>query len=189
MVTTINGSQVSGLQQGMAGNAKLSINNSETETSAQQADTENAYATSDDGDTLTLSASATFRARTFTGQSQLDSTSSDEGYTDSTAEALKQAASSAGIDSTTQLKNEMNADSAAVSGAGSAGSSASGSSSSSETSLSNYTESELKEMLQDGEITQAEYNAEIKSREDDTTDSEEEEDETNAANTTTVEVQ
>ena len=44
-------------------------------------------------------------------------------------------------------------------------------------------------MLQDGEITQAEYNAEIKSREDDTTDSEEEEDETNAANTTTAEVQ
>lgn len=42
--------------------------------------------------------------------------------------------------------------------------SVSGSSSGSTSSLSNYSVAELKEMLQNGEITQAEYNAEIKSR-------------------------
>jgi hypothetical protein len=126
--------------------------------------------TSIQGDTLTISSAGAQAAKTFTAQSanrpSVDGTSEDT-YTDSTAEAIASAASDAGITEYTSVKNENSADSAAVSG------SSSSSSSSSDTSLSEYTEAQLKEMLQDGEITQAEYNAEIQSREEDDEDSDE----------------
>ena len=166
MVTTINAGQVSGMQMNGTMNAKVSIDSDTTEETKQQTEEEKAYATSSDGDTLNLSTSAAHRAKTFTAQSKQSTTTTDEGYTDSNAAAIQQAASGVGIDSNTQIKNEMNASSAAVSGTTS-----SSSSSSTNSSLSSYSESELKEMLRNGEITQAEYNEEIESREEETSDS------------------
>ena len=165
MVTAINASGISGMQTGTAVNAKTVVQDQKAEESEQTTEEEKAYATSTDGDTLNLSTTAAKRAKTFTAQSKQGTTTSDEGYTDSTAMALQQAASNVGIDSNTQLKNEMSASSAAVSG------SSSSSSSSTNSSLSSYSETELKEMLRNGEITQAEYNEEIESRESDTSDS------------------
>jgi hypothetical protein len=53
--------------------------------------------------------------------------------------------------------------------AAAASSESSDSSSSSEENLSQYTDLQLKQMLQNGEITQAEYNAEIQSRDESVT--------------------
>jgi hypothetical protein len=129
----------------------------ETQVAAQEED-ENTT-TSSQGDTLTLSNAGIQAAKTFTAQSanrpSVNGTSEDT-YTDATAAAISSAASGIGITDETISKNEASADSAAVSG--------SSSSSSTDSNLSEYTEAELKEMLEDGEITQAEYDAEIKSR-------------------------
>lgn len=129
----------------------------ETQAAAQEED-ENTT-TSSQGDTLTLSNAGIQAAKTFTAQSanrpSVNGTSEDT-YTDATAAAISSAASGIGITDETISKNEASADSAAVSG--------SSSSSSTDSNLSEYTEAELKEMLEDGEITQAEYDAEIKSR-------------------------
>lgn len=133
-------------------------------------------ATSVQGDTLTISnAGAQKAAKTFTGESanrpSVNGTAT-EGSTDALAGVLADAASNAGINEYSALKDENAAASAAVS----SGSSTS-SSSSSTSSLSSYSEAELKEMLRNGEITQAEYNAEIKSRqEEDGTEEDEAED-------------
>ena len=169
MVTSINGNHVSGMQMGMSSGVKVSAQNAANEKVQQQTSKEKeAYATSSDGDTLDISAANLNRtAKTFTGQSKQSTDTKDQGYTDSAAAAISQAAGSMGIDSNTQVKNDMNAASAAVSGASSA--SAGSSSSSSTSSLSSYSESELKEMLRNGEITQAEYDEEIESREKDST--------------------
>ena len=170
MVNSIQANQLSSL-----------INNNQSATSKQMnvsVDTEKAVAasstkeeetaegsvaTSKDGDTVTISLKA---QKTFTAQSKSSVISEDEGYTDSTAAALSSAAAGAGISSTTQVQQQQQATSAAVSSASS--------SSSDESDLSSYSVSELKQMLQSGEITQAEYNEEIASRQKN--DSEEETD-------------
>jgi hypothetical protein len=125
---------------------------------------------SSQGDTLTISNAGAQAAKTFTAQSanrpSVNGTSEDT-YTDATAAALSSAASGIGIDDTTIAKSEASADSAAVSGGSS-------SSSSSDSNLSEYSEAELKEMLENGEITQAEYEAEIQSRSQSSTSSDEE---------------
>jgi hypothetical protein len=125
---------------------------------------------SSQGDTLTISSAGAQAAKTFTAQSanrpSVNGTSEDT-YTDATAAALSSAASSIGIDDTTVAENEASADSAAVSGSSS-------SSSSTDSNLSEYSEAELKEMLENGEITQAEYEAEIQSRSQTDTSSDEE---------------
>jgi maltodextrin utilization protein YvdJ len=139
---------------------KLSTGTKDTAPAAQNED-ENT-STSSQGDTVTISAAGAQAAKTFTGQSANRASetlaSEVDTYTDSTAAALSSVASDAGITEYTAIKNQNSANAAAVTG------SSSGSSSSSSSNLSEYTESELKEMLENGEITRAEYEAEINSR-------------------------
>jgi hypothetical protein len=145
-----------------------------------------ATATSSQGDTLTISsAGAQKAAKTFTGESANRPSVagvSEDSYTDSTAAALSSAASGAGITEYTATKNENSMNAAAVSSE-----SSSSSSTSSESSLSSYTEAELKKMLQNGEITQAEYNAEIKSRQESEDTSDEESDASTVSSTNETE--
>lgn len=118
---------------------------------------------SKDGDSVTISSQSlkVFSQISANSVTNSETGTAAEGTTTSNASAIASAAASAGITDTTALKSELNASSAAISG----GSSASGSSSSTNSSqLSQYSESELKEMLQNGEISTAEYEAEIKSR-------------------------
>jgi hypothetical protein len=143
------------------GQGKVSSTKAQTEAAAQKEDEDSTTQTSAQGDTVTISnAGAQMAAKTFSGQSANSPTVAgltDNGYTDKQASALSSAASSVGITAYTATKTANSADSAAVS-------SGSSQSSSSESSLSGYTETQLKTMLQNGEITQAEYNAEIQSR-------------------------
>jgi hypothetical protein len=155
------------------GTGKVSVGTEQTTPAAQKED--ETTTTSSQGDTLTISnAGAQKAAKTFTGQSANRPSvagTSEETYTDSQAAALSSAAAGAGITEYTSVKNENSASAAAVSSG-----SSSSSSSSSESDLSGYTEAQLKTMLQNGEITQAEYEAEIKSRQEvDTTSDEESE--------------
>jgi hypothetical protein len=142
-----------------------------TNQAANQNEDENTEVSSQ-GDTLTISSAGAQAAKTFTAQSanrpSVNGTSEDT-YTDATAAALSTAASVIGIDDTTIAENEASAESNAVSG-----SSSSSSSSSTDSNLSEYSEAELKEMLENGEITQAEYEAEIQSRSQTDTSSDEE---------------
>jgi hypothetical protein len=145
--------------QNTIGAAKVTTDNKQLNAQATQEDDENTK-TSSQGDVLTISTQGAYAAKTFTGQSASrpsEDGNGEDSYTDSTAAAIASAASDAGINEATATKNANSADAAAVSG--------SSSSSSENSSLSQYSEAELKEMLQDGEITRAEYNAEIKSRE------------------------
>jgi hypothetical protein len=147
---------------------KITISQGDTVSSAAQNEDENTI-TSEQGDTLTLSNAGVNAAKTWTAQSanrpSINGTSEDS-YTDATAQAISSAAEGVGITETTVAKNEASADSAAVSG--------SSSSSSTDSNLSEYTDAELKEMLENGEITQAEYEAEIESRSQSDTSSDEE---------------
>jgi hypothetical protein len=148
---------------------KVTTGKAETAQTATQNEDENTV-TSSQGDTVTISAAGLQAAKTFTAESanrpSVAGTSEDT-YTDSTAAALSSAASDLGITEYTAEKNANSANAAAVTGSSS-------SSSSSSSNLSEYTESELKEMLENGEITRAEYEAEINSRKqtDETTDDE-----------------
>jgi hypothetical protein len=150
----------------MAG--KITTDAAEANQAAVQNEDENTEVSSQ-GDILTISSAGAQAAKTFTAQSanrpSVNGTSEDT-YTDATAAALSTAASGVGITDTTIAKSEAAADSAAVSG--------SSSSSSSDSNLSEYSEAELKEMLENGEITQAEYEAEIQSRSQSSTSSDEE---------------
>jgi hypothetical protein len=141
--------------------AKVTTGKAETTPAAAQNEDENTV-TSSQGDTLTISMAGVKAAKTFTAESanrpSVTGTSEDT-YTDATATALSSAASNIGITEYTSVQNENSANAAAVNG-----SSSSASSSSSSSNLSEYSESELKEMLEDGEITRAEYEAEINSR-------------------------
>lgn len=121
---------------------------------------EDGVETSKDGDTLELSAAGSALAqKTFTATSaSAGVVSKDEGYTSKTAQIVSSAAASAGITEEAAAKNEMSAQAFTVSG------SSSSSTSGSTSDLSSYTATELKEMLQNGEITKAEYDAEIASR-------------------------
>jgi hypothetical protein len=134
--------------------------------------------TSSQGDTLTISAAGL--ALSAESADRASNGLSDEGYTDANANALSSAASAVGITEYTSVKNENAVNSAAVSGSSS-------SSSSSSSNLSQYSEAELKEMLDDGEISQAEYNAEIKSREESDTTSDDESDNAVVTNTNETE--
>jgi hypothetical protein len=156
--------------QSLLASSKVSTTQEQTAAAAQEED-ENTT-TSSQGDTLTLSASGVSAAKTFTAQSanrpSVNGTGEDS-YTDATASALSSAAAGVGITSASAAKAEASADEAAVSG------STSSSSSSSDSNLSEYTESELKEMLENGEITKAEYDAEIQSRSQSESSSDDEE--------------
>jgi hypothetical protein len=150
----------------MAG--KITTDAAEANQAAVQNEDENTEVSSQ-GDILTISSAGAQAAKTFTAQSanrpSVNGTSEDT-YTDATAAAFSTAASGVGITDTTIAKSEAAADSAAVSG--------SSSSSSSDSNLSEYSEAELKEMLENGEITQAEYEAEIQSRSQSSISSDEE---------------
>jgi hypothetical protein len=158
--------------QSLLASGKVTTAQEQTSAAATQEEDENTT-TSSQGDTLTLSTSGVKAAKTFTAQSanrpSVNGTGEDS-YTDATASALSSAAAGVGITSATAAKAEASADEAAVSG------STSSSSSSSDSNLSEYTESELKEMLENGEITQAEYDAEIQSRSQSDSSSDDEED-------------
>jgi hypothetical protein len=138
--------------------------------------------TSSQGDTLTISSAGVKAAQVLSVESADRAANglTDNGYTDATASALSSAASGVGITDYTSVKNENSVNSAAVSGSSS-------SSSSSSSNLTQYSEAELKEMLENGEITQAEYNAEIESRQESDTTSDEESDNTVIANTNETE--
>lgn len=148
---------------------RLSIDNAKKTADNTQDEDENTTVSAN-GDTVTISNAGVAAAKTFTGESANRASNglTDEGYTDATASAISSATSEAGINEYTSLKSEMSADSAAVSG------SSSSSDSSSSSSLSSYSEAELKEMLEDGEITRAEYEKEISSRKENDEDSEDE---------------
>jgi hypothetical protein len=159
--------------QNVTGLGKVSVGTQQNVSDAAKNEDETTTASSQ-GDTVTISKEGAAKAaKTFTGQSANRPSVAgvaEETYTDSTAQAISQAASGAGIDEYSSLKNENSAASAAVS------SESSSSSSSSDSDLSEYSETELKKMLQNGEITQAEYEAEIKSRQETDTDSEDDSD-------------
>ncbi len=164
----LTGATTLGLQ-----NASATTKSVVSETQKQEDEESNATAVSADGDTLEISASGTaFQQKTFTAtsaQSGLDTVlAGDEGYTSSTASIVSSAASSAGITEYTSTQAETSADASAVS-------SSSSSSSDSTSNLSAYTTAQLKQMLENGEITQAEYNEEIASRQSGSTDTEDEE--------------
>jgi hypothetical protein len=150
------------------GNAKVSTSEQTTTATDEQNDDETTT-TSIQGDTLTISNAGAQQAAKaqqtsvpdiFTKSTEL---STDEGYTDATAAAISSAASGIGITEYSATKNENSVASAAVS---SGSGSSSTSSTSSESNLSQYSDYELKQMLENDEITQAEYNAEIKSRQE-----------------------
>ncbi|MCD8039372.1 MAG: hypothetical protein LUE96_09865 [Lachnospiraceae bacterium] len=156
---------------GLAGTSAIGLQNLSVSTSSVNADSKkeeeesSATAVSADGDTLEISALGTaYEQKTFVGSSG-EVTSEDEGYTDSTAAMISEAASGVGINEYTSVQNENSADASTVS---------SSSYSSSTSSLSSYTTLELKQMLENGEITQAEYNEEIASRQSGETEEEEE---------------
>jgi hypothetical protein len=107
----------------------------------KQADGQQATATSEQGDTLSLSAQGTALASSMnTDAASADTASAETSEEEALASTLADAAADAGV-------------------------SESDDTSSTDSSLSSYTETQLKEMLRNGEITQAEYNAEIQSRE------------------------
>jgi hypothetical protein len=163
--------------QNTIGAAKVTTDNKQLNAQASQEEDENTK-TSSQGDVLTISTQGAYAAKTFTGQSASrpsEDGNGEDSYTDSTAAAIASAASDAGINEATATKNANSADAAAVSGS---------SSSSEDSSLSQYSEAELKEMLNNGEITQAEYNAEIKSREQsEAADEDEDENQTSVSDT------
>jgi hypothetical protein len=173
----------------VTGAGKVTTSEAQTSSAAAQNEDETTT-TSSQGDTLTISNAgaqaqqAQKTVKTFTAESanrpSVAGTSEDT-YTDSKAEAISSAASSAGITEYTAVKNENSANAAAVSG------SSSSSSSSSDSNLSEYTDSELKKMLQNGEITQAEYDAEIKSREESSSDSDDDSETTAVSDTNETE--
>lgn len=166
-ITSIQQNQLFSTAANQAASAKVTVIADNQKISSAQDEN---LTTSQDGDTLEISASGTALAqKTYTGQSSdHGALLEDEGYTDATANALSSAASSVGITEYSATKSEMNAQADAVSGS----TSSSSSSSSSTSNLSSYSESQLREMLQDGEITRAEYEAELESRKTSTDDSE-----------------
>ncbi len=182
-ITSIQGNQLFSTATGQASNisAKTTV---ATDNQKGFSNKEETLTTSQDGDTLEISASGTaFLQKTYTGKSSASSELlQDEGYTDATAAALSSAASSAGITEYSATKNEMNAQAAAVSGS----TSSSSSSSSSTSNLSSYSESELRKMLQNGEITRAEYDAEIKARSTSSEDSDETDGSSEVSSSTTA---
>jgi hypothetical protein len=167
------------------GNAKVSTTTEEATKDTEEKNDDETTTTSIQGDTLTIStAGAQKAAKTqqtsvpdiFTQSTEL---STDEGYTDATAAAISSAASSIGITEYSAMKNESSVASAAVS---SGSGSSSTSSTSSESNLSQYSDYELKQMLENDEITQAEYNAEIQSRQKADSSDDEESDNSSVAN-------
>jgi hypothetical protein len=149
------------------GTAKVSVGETQKTSQAAAQEEDATVTTSVQGDTLTISDAGAFAAKTFTAQSAGSAVSTDEGYTDKTAQIISSAASDAGITEYSAVKNENSADAAAVSG--------SSSDTSTDSNLSEYSLAELKEMLENGEITQAEYDAEIQSRQASATASDEQE--------------
>lgn len=136
-----------------------STNSTTTATSTQTAaNSDGEVSTSVQGDTVSISKKAleTFAAFSENSIASGGSGVSEESFTDSTA--LASAANSAGIDEYTSLKNENQAASSSVS-------ESSNSASSSSSELSSCSESKLKQMLSNGEISQSQYNAEIAKRE------------------------
>ncbi len=156
---TINASSLN-LNNNTKVDGKVTIKGEDEKSIMQQKEDE-ATAVSKDGDTFTISSKSSKVFQSSSKQSALDSvlSYSSEDSTDASgmASVVSNAASSIGITETSTEANE--------------------SSSSDSNDLSSYTETELKEMVQDGEISQAEYNAEIKKRSensssDDTTQAE-----------------
>ncbi len=147
MISSISGNSLFGTASSVFQNTSVSAASATEKTSTQEEE-EQVTATSVDGDTLEISASSSDIVRkTYTGTSSQSVISEDEGYTSVVSQIVAGAASSIGINEYTASVDEEAA-------------------SSDSSSLSQYTETELKEMLRNGEITQAEYSAEIASRED-----------------------
>jgi hypothetical protein len=162
------------------GSGKVSTSEKQSKAAALQNEDETVTVSSQ-GDTVTISNAGAQQAKTFKAESTDDVLSGDNGYTDSTAAALSSAAADIGINEYTAVKNANSSDAAAIS-------SGSGTdSSSTDSDLSEYSLSELKEMLESGEITQAEYNAEIQSRQESDTSSDDESGTSSAAATNQTE--
>jgi hypothetical protein len=154
-----NGTSVGYQANSVIGAGKISTGEEQKALAEEQNEDENTV-TSIQGDTLTISNAGAQKAKTYTGESSERASVSgltEEAWTDSKASAISSAAANAGITEYTELKNENSASASAVS---------SDSSSSSSSSLSEYTDAELKTMLRNGEITQAEYEEEIKRRQE-----------------------
>ena len=135
------------------------------EKAASQAEQANG-GVSKDGDTVTISSAGTYLQKTYqaSSQSTIDYLAEDTtSGLDSTAKAIANAASSAGISAEATAKNQASQAASTVSSSGS----------DSTSNLSQYTTTELKEMLQNGEITQQEYDEEIASRQNTQTETDE----------------
>lgn len=168
-ITTIQGNQ---LFTGSTGRS-LNVSTGSAVEAGKQNSAQNVNqneTTSKDGDTVEISAAGTVLSSTMSSQSSSssDTVSEDEGYTSKMAGAVSSAASAIGITEASAAKSQMSAQAAAVTG------SSSDSSSSSTSDLSSYSASQLKQMLENGEITQAEYEAEIQSRSTSTNESSDE---------------
>jgi hypothetical protein len=172
------------------GNAKVSTSEETAATQEDEKNDDETTTTSIQGDTLTISNAGAQQAAKaqqtsvpdiFTKSTEL---STDEGYTDANAAAISSAASGIGITEYSATKNENSVASAVVS---SGSGSSSTSSTSSESNLSQYSDYELKQMLENDEITQAEYNAEIKSRQENDSDDEDDSDDSSVANANATE--
>ncbi len=124
--------------------------------------------TSIQGDTVSISQKALKTYAAFSSNSVTNGGTgvSEETATDTTAAALASAANGIGITDYTTEKNAQQASATAVSASsGTSASSGSSSGTSSSTStLSSYSESQLEQMLNDGDISQADYNAELARR-------------------------
>ena len=160
MIQSIQSSNLSIQNNTILQNSKVIANS----TSKIQEETQEGTTIFSQGDTLVISSEGmALSQKTFTGHSD-DTT---EVYSGSkTAATVADAAASIGIDKYSGTKNQNSTDAAAVN------SSDADSSSKSTSNLSQYSALELKEMLKNGDITQAEYSKEIANRQagDDTTE-------------------
>ena len=165
---------ISGINSVLTGTNNMVLNEqaktvtgvSSEEKSAKQQEIANG-GISKDGDTVSISSAGTILQKTYqaSSQSTVDYLSEDTtAGLDSTAKAIASAASSIGVSTEATAQSQ----------ASSAASTVSSSSSDSTSDLSQYTTSELRKMLQNGEITQQEYNEEIESRRNTQTESDDE---------------
>lgn len=140
-------------QQSVKANSiqKASVSTPATSTSVSESK-DGTVETSAQGDVLTISSAGSMLSKSLSATAESGDIATDNGYQDSTAQALASAANAVGINDASAAKSEQ--------------ASTSGTSSS---NLTSYSEAQLKEMLNNGEITQAEYNAEIKSRQEKST--------------------
>lgn len=146
-----------------------SVTSAQVSSAQSAADSFENVSTSVQGDTVSISHKAmkSYDAFSTNSLSSGDTDTTKESQIDATAATLANAAKGVGITSSTSGTNTEQ-DSAIVSSSSSSSSSGSTTSSS---SLSSYSDSQLQQMLNEGKITQSEYNTELAKRKQNTASS------------------